>query len=330
MYQTYNDLYSRRMVIPTDRLYYQQEQLRSVKGVQQGDPFGPLLFCLVLHDVLSLLPELEPAPSTMVLTKLVCLFYLDDGYIVGSHKHVTQVLKHLDGQHAKNAGLHLRRDKCKRFWAAQLNEELDLYPTDIGTVSSVGIKILGSPVGTDMYAHMVTTEQIMEVQETQSRLIEIRDKHCAFTILRECFGTCRMAYLARTTPTAQILNALRYYDDLTLDVFRSIIGGVLPEYMENEITLPVRMPNLCVGLTKSGHTAAACYISSAVNIYLMMREVTPSKIYANYLQNQQLSEAHRLWSLQIRISVRLVLREIRDRKHSQREYTSTSPIFLPD
>ena len=48
----------------------------SEEGVQQGDPLGPLLFCLTLHPLLSQLQsELK-------------IFYLDDGTVGGSTESV--------------------------------------------------------------------------------------------------------------------------------------------------------------------------------------------------------------------------------------------------
>ena len=41
--------------------------LHSTEGVQQGDPLGPLLFCLAIH------------PLMQQLKSEVCVFYLDDG-----------------------------------------------------------------------------------------------------------------------------------------------------------------------------------------------------------------------------------------------------------
>ena len=48
--------------------------MTSQQGVQQGDPLGPLLFCLGWHDVIQALPS----------SLQVNLWYLDDGHLVGN------------------------------------------------------------------------------------------------------------------------------------------------------------------------------------------------------------------------------------------------------
>ena len=46
-------------------------QLSSAEGIQQGDPLGPMLFCLGIHDLVS------------SLSSEFNVFYLDDGTIGG-------------------------------------------------------------------------------------------------------------------------------------------------------------------------------------------------------------------------------------------------------
>ena len=51
-------------------LFYDTE-LVSAEGVQQGDPIGPLLFCLTIHNLVT------------ELRSEFTIFYLDDGTIGG-------------------------------------------------------------------------------------------------------------------------------------------------------------------------------------------------------------------------------------------------------
>ena len=50
--------------------------LRSETGVQQGDPLGPLLFCLVLHKVATAIAADSICPQLSFHS-----WYMDDGVI---------------------------------------------------------------------------------------------------------------------------------------------------------------------------------------------------------------------------------------------------------
>lgn len=52
-------------------LFYEEAVIMSQEGVQQGDPLGPLLFCLAIQ------------PLVKKLQSELTLFYLDDGLIGG-------------------------------------------------------------------------------------------------------------------------------------------------------------------------------------------------------------------------------------------------------
>jgi hypothetical protein len=60
----------------------------SAWGVQQGDPLGPLLFCLVIHPVLTEVAKQVPAEFPDLTVEDVFnlfIFYLDDGYVIAKH-----------------------------------------------------------------------------------------------------------------------------------------------------------------------------------------------------------------------------------------------------
>src|SRR6478609_10314439 len=72
----------------------------SGEGAQQGDPLGPLLFCLALHELLS---ELK---SELVLG------YLDDVSLGGSVRAVIKDFLYIETK-AATLGLLLNRLKCE-------------------------------------------------------------------------------------------------------------------------------------------------------------------------------------------------------------------------
>lgn len=89
-------------------LWYRQLRLRSVCGVQQGDPLGPFFFALGLHDFLS-----ESADDVAREGELLENYFLDDGFAIGEHAYLRSQLSRLSSPTAKAFGLYLRIDKCK-------------------------------------------------------------------------------------------------------------------------------------------------------------------------------------------------------------------------
>ena len=61
--------------------------LRSESGVQQGDPLGPLLFCLVLHKVVTAI-----AADSICSQLSFHSWYMDDGVIAGPKQAALQAL----------------------------------------------------------------------------------------------------------------------------------------------------------------------------------------------------------------------------------------------
>ena len=73
-----------------------EEKLRSVTGVQQGDPLGPFLFSLVLHPLASALNHImHSTESEQESTPVLLHEWYFDGIIIAKHEALTKNL-HLD------------------------------------------------------------------------------------------------------------------------------------------------------------------------------------------------------------------------------------------
>ncbi|KAL5517148.1 hypothetical protein EMCRGX_G002629 [Ephydatia muelleri] len=84
--------------------------LRSfTKGVQQGDPLGPMLFALVLHKLVS---SIEADDDCINLS--FNAWYLDDGLLAGERSAVVRAL-HLIDELGPHLGLLINYPKCEVF-----------------------------------------------------------------------------------------------------------------------------------------------------------------------------------------------------------------------
>ena len=68
-------------------LFLGSSRLSSARGIQQGDPLGPLLFALAIHDAVV---KSKAAAEQRFPGKLdFVVFYLDDGTIAGEAEAVS-------------------------------------------------------------------------------------------------------------------------------------------------------------------------------------------------------------------------------------------------
>ena len=119
-------------------LRFGRHKLQSTTGVQQGDPLGPLLFSLV---ILELLDDIGPFPNLNFQ-----LWYLDDGTLVGPRNVVASIFEMLQ-ERGPSFGLHVNIGKCEVYWPSG-DQSFPVFHPDIQRVglSEGGIEFLGSPV----------------------------------------------------------------------------------------------------------------------------------------------------------------------------------------
>ncbi|GKC42827.1 putative reverse transcriptase domain-containing protein [Tanacetum coccineum] len=123
------------------RLYYGEHTLWSSQGVQQGDPFGPLLFSLVLHPLICKIRD--------SFSLSLHAWYLDDGTIFGDIVVVGKVLE-LIMEDGPGCGLHLIVDKTEVFWPKKdpRSRLAGICPPNIAWPLH-GVKLLSGPASVD-------------------------------------------------------------------------------------------------------------------------------------------------------------------------------------
>ena len=178
--------------------------LTSECGVQQGDPFGPLLFSLVLNILVSEI-VLEPGCANL----LYHAWYLDDGVVAGSSTEVCRVLAILE-ERGHSLGLHVNINKCEVF----CHSDLSHFPPSMKQSHQPNIEILGIPIG-DLdfcttfisHKHGLAKQLMLQIEE-----VGAFDPQVALMLLRTCSGFCKLSHLARATPPSLSVKALELFD----------------------------------------------------------------------------------------------------------------------
>ena len=115
--------------------------LRSESGVQQGDPLGPLLFCLVLHKVVTAI-----AVDSICSQLSFHSWYMDDGVIAGPKQAALQALSIIK-QLGPPLGLFINTSKCELFG----KEGLRGFPDEMKISDALNFEILGVPIGDPIF-----------------------------------------------------------------------------------------------------------------------------------------------------------------------------------
>lgn len=239
--------------------------LRSVLGAQQGDPLGPLLFALALQPILTRLQEhLEDKfPHG---TNMLC-FYLDDGLIIGKHTVLVEALQFLGHEEVKSHGLHLSPAKCEVWWPTA--PDLDtraVYTPEVRQCYSAGTDVLQSPVGTTGHVRAAMAKAARDAQGLMSAVADLPDMHVALTLLRHCASSCQLMYLLRTVPVQHTRCATHISDSSLATFLRNMSGGVFPDTIFSELTLPMKSasPSFGIGLTLTDKIASSAFLGSSV------------------------------------------------------------------
>ena len=108
-------------------LFHLMGTISSETGVQQGDPLGPLFFCLVLHKFVATIVSDDEA-SHLLYHK----WYMDDGVVAGTVAR--------EGPHL---GLFIKDSKCELFSKCKLNS----FPLQMKRSNKANLVLLGAPIG---------------------------------------------------------------------------------------------------------------------------------------------------------------------------------------
>ena len=160
-------------------LFYGEFSIPSAEGVQQGDPLGPLLFCLTIHElVTSLKSEFN-------------VFFLDDGTLGGPFEDVQACLLE---NHARNFNLFLNHDKSEIICNDEPTRSsmLSLSPS-LSIVEPSRATLLGAPIGGLESLNQFWRTKIGKLETLGNRLEQLQS-HDAICLLQHALAIPKVLY----------------------------------------------------------------------------------------------------------------------------------------
>jgi hypothetical protein len=201
----------------------------SSTGVRQGDPLGPLLFALGIHDILK---DIAAHPD---LTQLTNLAYLDDLTIIGDINLFPKVVNMLK-EKFEIIGLKINPEKSQIFsndlGKASLSDPRR-YLKDID-ISTSYIKVLGCPIGLDAQVTLKANEIINKFMKILPLVLQLKPQS-AYAILNHCINT-KPIFLLRMIEPHLIKESITKFDNL-IDISLNVICSKFQSSRESITTI---------------------------------------------------------------------------------------------
>ncbi|XP_065317081.1 uncharacterized protein LOC135925625 [Gordionus sp. m RMFG-2023] len=150
--------------------------ISSEEGIQQGDPLGPLLFTIGIHDLIKNLK------SDFKLD--LNLWYLDDGSFGGSISNVMSAIEYVEME-ASKIGLSLNRKKCE---ISSLNNKDFIPPLDFTIIPHEELCLLGSPIGFSTSFCQKTFDDLIQSLSNSLKNLPHLSKHQFFFLTKKCLN----------------------------------------------------------------------------------------------------------------------------------------------
>ena len=245
-------------------LIWGDEVVNSSEGVQQGDPLGPLLFCLTIHKLCA------------KLKSEFAVFYLDDGTLGGTREDVIDDVKTIE-EEAGTLGLQLNREKTELICADHTSRGIVLSALPgLRIINPECANLLGSPLGNADCVNACVSEKIELLRLMGDRLCYLHS-HDAITLLRYSFAIPKLLHSLRTAPCFSS-PLLPDYDLLLQSLLSKIVNIHFqvddPAWLQ--ATLPVSAGGL--GIRSAVHLAPSAFLASADGSTDLVHHLLPSRL----------------------------------------------------
>ena len=209
------------------------EVLQSTCGVQQGDPLGPMLFSLAIHEV----------TEELVRMGIQAVWYLDDGTIMGSPEEVARGYQ-LVAQKCAKWGLSVNAGKCEVIALARQEldalrraglpmgvaddgrETQDAQPgTCFRRIPGGDFELLGAPIGSKAHCEEWMRLKVQEFFPLLRALKAMQDSQVAASLLRQCGAFSRVVFYMRCTGHTGAREYLETFDRKVEEALCGILGS---------------------------------------------------------------------------------------------------------
>lgn len=228
--------------------------LLSEEGAQQGDPLGPLCFCLTVHKLL------------LSLKSQLNFGFLDDFTLGGSLSTVSDDVDRIATEGAR-LGLYLNVGKCELVCSQRSSLPRNLC--QFLAVDSPNLTLLGAPLFKGQSLDYALDSCCQTLSTALVRFNNI-GAHDALTLLRASFSAPKVMHLLRCAPCVDHL-CLTNFDNLLRNGISQITNSDLTDLQWLQASLPVREGGL--GVRKVAMLATSAFLASAAGTLHIQEQI---------------------------------------------------------
>ena len=260
-------------------LFWGDRILHSIEGVQQGDPLGPLPFCLAIHRIqVRLSSELK-------------LLYFDDVTLGGTLEQIERDLRVIE--ESQDLGLVLNQPKSEVICSDPSSRAplLSLIP-NAKPVAPSAATILGSSVG-DMCSIASTITEKTHLLRTMCLHLHHLSAQDALLLLCHSFAIPKLLHILRTSPCF----ASSSFKSCDLEL-RSIASTITNVDLEadgpawSQAFLPVKFGGL--GIRSAVQLSSSAFLTSTAASSDLVHQILPFRLHA--APSPYLADAEAEWS----------------------------------